>query len=276
DEPTSQLDPGGVQLLHAQCRRLVREGRTVVLAEHRELSAGERPGAVVCLEGGRIAANALLPQGASRRVPQRVSGEAAWELCEAAIGHRLPIAGPVNLRCHRGEILGLTGVNGSGKTTLLRTAAGLLQPLAGSVRRGPGRAAYLPQDPGALLHQPTALAEVAQTIRWLGLRCPAGPIIEEFALGALADRDPRDLSSGQRQRVALAAILVGGPEMVFLDEPTRGIDSDSRARLRAVLDRLAAAGAAVLVATSDWDFAQEISDRLVALERGRLHEVVST
>ncbi len=95
-------------------------------------------------------------------------------------------------------------------------------------------------------------------------------MLEEFQLTSVAATDPRDLSTGQRQRAALAAILVGSPEMVFLDEPTRGADPNSRELLRLVLDRLAAEGAAVLVATSDAHFAHQIGDRVHELESGQL------
>ncbi len=80
-----------------------------------------------------------------------------------------------------------------------------------------------------MLHMSTLLDEVGQTIRWLRLGCGPRPILEQFGLGELAESDPRDLSTGQRQRAALAAVLVGEPEMVFLDEPTRGADADSAA-----------------------------------------------
>jgi energy-coupling factor transport system ATP-binding protein len=159
-------------------------------------------------------------------------------------------------------VLCVTGPNGSGKTSLLRTAAGLLRPLAGSLSQRPGRSAYLPQEPGGVLHMSTLLDEVGQTIRWLRLGCGPRPILEQFGLGELAESDPRDLSTGQRQRAALAA--------VFLDEPTRGADADSRRRLVDAVDRLAEAGSAVLVATSDAEFAREVGHTVLELAGGAL------
>ena len=85
-------------------------------------------------------------------------------------------------------------------------------------------------------------AEVEQTVRWLRLDCSPDPIIRDFGLSELARADPRDLSTGQRQRAALAAILVGEPQMVFLDEPTRAADQPSRRALFAAIDRLASGG----------------------------------
>jgi energy-coupling factor transport system ATP-binding protein len=114
---------------------------------------------------------------------------------------------------------------------------------------------------------------VGQTIRWLRLGCSPRPILEQFGLVDLAESDPHDLSTGQRQRAALAAVLVGEPEMVFLDEPTRGADSESRRRLVEAIDRLAAAGAAVLVATSDAEFARQVGDTVHELVDGRLRQL---
>jgi energy-coupling factor transport system ATP-binding protein len=272
DEPTSQLDDAGAAALRRECKRLCDQGLAVVAAEH-------RPGRVA-LEGARwlelhqgslteLGRQAAEPTPMALRRPQRTRG-VAWELRDVTVGHGEPVAERVELRCRRGEVLCLTGSNGSGKTTLLRTAAGLLPPLCGSVQREPGRAAYLPQEPGGVLHQVSVLEEVRQTGRWLKLDCDPWPILSEFQLSSLAGSDPRDLSTGQRQRAALAAVLLGAPEMVFLDEPTRGADPASRRLLAQVLDRLAQTGSAILVATSDSHFAHQIGDRVYELANGRL------
>lgn len=272
DEPTSQLDDAGAASLRRECKQLCDQGLAVVAAEH-------RPGRVV-VEGARrlelhqgslteLGRQAPEPAPMPLRRPQ-VTGGMAWELRDLMVGHGEPVAEDVQLSCRRGEVLCLTGSNGSGKTTLLRTAAGLLPPLSGSVQRDPGRAAYLPQEPGGVLHQVSVLEEVRQTGRWLKLDCDPWPILSEFQLSFVAGSDPRDLSTGQRQRAALAAVLLGAPEMVFLDEPTRGADPASRRLLAQVLDRLAQTGSAILVATSDSHFAHQIGDRVYELANGRL------
>jgi energy-coupling factor transport system ATP-binding protein len=272
DEPTSQLDDAGAASLGRECQRLCDRGLAVIAAEH-------RPGRVV-VEGARrleLRQGALRETGPETRestpIPLRrpqVTGGMAWELRDLTIGHGEAVAEGIQLSCRRGEVLCLTGPNGSGKTTLLRTAAGLLPPLSGSVQREPGRAAYLPQEPGGVLHQVSVLEEVRQTGRWLKLECDPWPILSEFQLSCLAGSDPRDLSTGQRQRAALAAVLLGEPDLVFLDEPTRGADPASRRLLAQVLDRLAQAGSAILVATSDSLFAHQLGDRIYELADGRL------
>jgi energy-coupling factor transport system ATP-binding protein len=170
-------------------------------------------------------------------------------------------------------VVALLGPNGSGKTTLLRTLAGLIPALAGTVRRPDGRAAYLPQNPGALLHLPTVRAEVELTLRRSGSSDSPAAMLAAFGLTDLAERYPRDLSSGERQRAALAATLAGSPALLLLDEPTRGMDAAARRSLVAAVRDLSQSGAAVVVATHDTDLATELADRTVMLRDGRAVEV---
>lgn len=270
DEPTSQLDEEGALALRQQLDRLVGQGVAVVVADHRPQRLPDRGVSRVFLKAGRLDSPEPMPIWPTRQRGSRDYGELAWEASSLSVGYEGPVLEGVGLHCHRGQVLAVTGANGAGKTTLLRTLAGLLRPIAGGLHREPGRRAYLPQDPGALLHQATVLAEIQQTIRWLRLDCSPAEVISQFGLQDLTGRDPRDLSTGQRQRVALAAILVGSPEMVFLDEPTRAADQASRQALFLAVDQLADRGAAVLVATSDREFAEQVGDVVVVAERGRL------
>jgi energy-coupling factor transport system ATP-binding protein len=176
----------------------------------------------------------------------------------------------VDLEISPGERVALMGRNGAGKSTLLKHAAGLMHATRGKVRTT-GRVALLLQHPDDyLLHErvadeasPTALAAVGLT--------------------DVADRHPRDLSGGQRQRLALAIVLDSHdpPAVVALDEPTRGMDRATKADLAVRLRRLAAEGAAVIVATHDPEFAAEVADRVILLAEGRpiadgpAHEVLA-
>lgn len=260
DEPTSQLDPAGADLLRRCLTSLVREGVSVVVAEHRPDRVPAIATQELAMVGGRLLPARLEVTWPTRRARTARGGDVAWAADDLAIGHGFPLLQNLNLSCRRGEVVAVTGANGAGKTTLLRTLAGLLPPLSGMVERSPGRAAYLPQEPGSLLHQATVRKEVEQTARWLKLPLEVDPILRQFAVSELADRDPRDLSTGQRQRVALAAVLIGSPVSVFLDEPTRGADQPAREMLISAIDALAESGAAVLVATSDRDFAEHVGD----------------
>ncbi|MGH7776283.1 MAG: ABC transporter ATP-binding protein, partial [Candidatus Dormibacterales bacterium] len=203
--------------------------------------------------------------------PPPPGSEVAWSargLCAGPAG--APLLWDVELWGRKGEVVVLTGPNGAGKTTLLRSLAGLSPPLAGTVERPPGRTAYLPQDPSALLHLPTLRDEVAQTLRWS--REPDGDpsILAQLGLSSLADRYPRDLSTGERQRAALATALAGRPALALLDEPTRGMDEDSRRALVGVVRRLSQAGTAVVLATHDARLAAEVGHRVLRVGAGRV------
>jgi energy-coupling factor transport system ATP-binding protein len=172
-----------------------------------------------------------------------------------------------------GQVTVLMGANGSGKTTLLRVLAGLQPPLAGRVERRPGRVAYLPQNPNALLHLPTVLDEVELTLARAADSEPPGTILVKLGLEHLGGRYPRDLSTGERQRAALAAVLAGSPALALLDEPTRGMDGPAREALGRLLGELRDSGASVVLATHDGELAAEVGDRVVELAEGRAREL---
>ena len=197
--------------------------------------------------------------------PARHPGDVAWYLDAVTAGAGLAVLEALSLEGRRGEVIAVTGRNGSGKTTLLRVLAGLLKPWAGTVERPGGRTAYLPQDPAALLHQPTVREEVQLTLRRTAGREDAAELLRELGLAELGGRYPRDLSGGERQRAAIAAVIAGPPELALLDEPTRGMDGAARRSLVAAIDRLAAAGAAVVLATHDEELAGTVADRVVNL-----------
>jgi len=163
----------------------------------------------------------------------------------------------VDLEVAPGERVALLGRNGAGKSTLLRVAAGLSEPTRGRVTRG-GRVALLLQSPGDY-----ALRER------VGDELPPDALAAA-GLATLAERHPRDLSGGERQRLALAIVLHGErPAVVCLDEPTRGMDRRHKEALTALLDGLAIAGTAVIVATHDTEFAAAFAARTVLLGDGR-------
>jgi len=163
----------------------------------------------------------------------------------------------VDLAVAPGERVALLGRNGAGKSTLLRVAAGLTPPTRGKVVRT-GRVALLMQNPGDYALRDRIGDELPQAA------------LETAGLGALAERNPRDLSGGERQRLALAIVLRGErPAVVCLDEPTRGMDRRHKETLCAMLQDLAAAGSAVIVATHDTEFTAAFSERTVLLGDGR-------
>ncbi len=263
DEPTSQLDAEGADLF---LEAVERAGCAVVLSEQRIDRALAIADRVILMEEGRIVLDAPVvearPLLAARR-PRYVAGAVADEAKPAELAGEPLVAlqdvcfaygdGPAilsgcSLTVRRGEVVALEGRNGSGKTTLARIAAGLAEPDAGTVTRT-GRVTYLSQDPGRYLVRETALEEVALGVGGDEVRAAAA--LEDLGLTFAACRHPRDLSSGERQRLGIAAVSVSEPDLLVLDEPTRGIDPDRKAALSAWLLRQAAEGRGVLVATHD-------------------------
>jgi energy-coupling factor transport system ATP-binding protein len=284
DEPLAQLDDDGARALVAVLEGLVRAGTAVVVSEHRFEHLGVLPGRRLAMDCGRLVEPD--PRGVRRmsgappdvRTPMAKGpgrGPIAWCLTDVATGPaHTPILENVSLAGRAGEVVALVGPNGGGKTTLLRTIAGLLPPIAGSTERSPGRIAFLPQNPMALLHRPSVGAEIAWTVR--GDRSGHDPssLIAELGLARLVERDPRDLSSGQRQRAAIAAVLAGAPDVALLDEPTRGMDDAAREALCSVITRMRDAGCAIVLATHDKYLVAALANRTVAVGTGSARELI--
>ena len=193
----------------------------------------------------------------------------------------LTVLDGIDLDLHPGEVVALMGRNGSGKSTLLAHLAGLRPAAAGSVRiqgADPHRLAprearcrvgFVPQDPSLLLYHPTVGAECAAA----DVEAVTEPGTTARLLARLVgtvdpDRHPRDLSEGQRLALALAVVLVAGPGVVLLDEPTRGLDYGAKEALASVLAGLAADGRAVVLATHDVEVVAAVADRAVVLGDG--------
>ena len=280
DEPLSQLDDAGARALVATLAGLADEGIAVVVAEHRFEHLRDLPGRRLAVEGGRVSRTPVPARnGVPGSTPGRVAralgtGPVAWSLDRVETGPaRVPVLECVSVCGRSGEVVALVGSNGGGKTTLLRTIAGLLAPISGTVHRSPGRVAYLPQNPMALLHRPTVGAEIAWTVRGRTQSADATALIAELGLSHLEDRDPRDLSTGERQRAAIAAVLAGAPHIALLDEPTRGMDDAARAALCRVIVRMRDAGCSIVLATHDSNLAAAVADRSIAVGSGSVREL---
>ncbi len=190
----------------------------------------------------------------------------------------------LDLRVPRGEVFGLLGSNGSGKTTTIRMLCGLLEPTAGTARvagldvvREPEavrrRIGYMSQKFG-LYDDLTVLENLRFYAGLYGLRGAAlearvAEQLAELGLGERAGQLTGTLSGGWKQRIALACATSHRPALLFLDEPTAGVDPASRQRFWEHIAALAAAGTSVLVTTHYMDEAARCQ-RLVLLARGRL------
>jgi energy-coupling factor transport system ATP-binding protein len=170
----------------------------------------------------------------------------------------MPAVRGLTLSVRRGQITALMGRNGSGKTTLLKVIAGLLRPQRGTVHADV-RAAYVPQDADALLFAPTVADE---------LRGQPAEVAAPF--DAWLHRYPRDLSSGERQQLAIA-VVAAHADLLLLDEPTRGLDPMIKKALSAFLRMRVVAGASVLIATHDVEWAARIADRVLLMAEGEIY-----
>lgn len=189
----------------------------------------------------------------------------------------------VTLDVAKGEIVALMGRNGAGKSTLLSTLVGLRRPDAGTVRidgvdpaalTGPrliGRVGLVPQDSSDLLSRDSVSAECADADRDAAVDAgTTARLLHHLAPEIPMDAHPRDLSEGQRLVLALAVILVASPVVILLDEPTRGLDYPTKARLSWMLRDLAASGHAIVVATHDVELAADTATRVVVLADGEI------
>jgi ABC-2 type transport system ATP-binding protein len=184
----------------------------------------------------------------------------------------------VNLNVHAGELLALLGPNGAGKTTAIKLLLGLAKPTSGSVRVFGGD----PLDPATRLRIGSMLqvAKVPETLRVrehidLFSSYYAKPLsfADALALGDIADIQHRkfgDLSGGQKQRVLFALALCGDPDVIFLDEPTVGLDVEARRILWQEIRKLIARGKTILLTTHYLQEADELADRVVVINKGNV------
>jgi len=280
DEPTSQLDAESRMELLRLLKSLTGEGITVLMVEHCLDGVVGRADRVFDIDSGRKVILKVKPHKAAKK-PKKTSGEVVLEvrgLCGGYGGRR--VLDGVNLEVRAGECLAVTGRNGSGKTTLVKHFNGLLKPVAGSVRlfgmdtrETPTevlarKISYLPQNPSDMLFCDTVEEELEFTLKHLGVGGDVEATLKKFGLAGHRDSYPRDLSVGEKQRVALAAVLVSNPGVVVLDEPTRGIDAASRETLTSTIREMAAGGTAVVVVTQDRRLAADVASRELRLGGG--------
>ncbi|HLV24820.1 MAG TPA: ABC transporter ATP-binding protein [Gemmatimonadales bacterium] len=186
----------------------------------------------------------------------------------------------IDLTVFTGECFGLLGPNGAGKTTTIEICEGLTEPDAGEVRilgqTWNGNARALRQRLGIQL-QETQLADkltVEETIRlfrsFYSRGLPVDRLVNMVQLQEKRSARVGTLSGGQKQRLALACALAGDPELIFLDEPTTGLDPQSRRQLWELVQELRASGRTLVLTTHYMDEAEKLCDRVAIVDRGRV------
>ena len=283
DEPTSQLDPVAEKnFLHALFRVNRELGCTVVVATHQPRPMLEYATCAYRIEGGRVREVAdlaslggreeLLASGACRSAQGEAPGAAAiregWFRYDRAAGWVLR---GLDVAFSAGAVHAIVGGNGCGKSTMLSVLAKTAKLQRGRMMRGAASAALLPQNPKALLVAETVRDELME---W-GVTCgydeaTAQEQAARLGLAGLEARHPYDLSGGQRQLLAVAKLLLIGPELLLLDEPTKGLDLASRRIIARALRGHAQAGGTVIMATHDLDFAEQVSDDVAMMFDGEI------
>lgn len=290
DEPTAQLDPVAEKnFLHALFRINRELGITVVVATHNpetmvdyatsavrltegalvpldlaDLKAGEQP--VLSLrcstQNGSQGVGALedaLEVVSAHNISVRYSQSSSLVLDECCISVR------------KGSLHALIGGNGAGKTTLLKTLAGVIKPLSGRVKNTlKAKQAYLPQNPKALFVCDSVSEELTEWQEACGYTFDEWMAwAKRFGLESQLEVHPYDLSGGQQQQLALAKLLLTNPELLLLDEPTKGLDAHAAAVLADAILSYAEAGNTVVVATHDMTFVQLLADQVTLLFNGQ-------
>lgn len=184
----------------------------------------------------------------------------------------------VSLHVHRGEIVTILGPNGAGKSTLMNMMTGLLQPDSGEVavlNQNPA----LPKNRAAIgvMQQQSGVPEALQVRELIHLfssyypnPLPLSDIVTRAGLEGLEKKQFSKLSGGQQQRVFLGIAICGNPEVLFLDEPTTGLDPELKNGFWLIVRSLAKQNTAVILTTHQLDEAELFSDRIIILNKGKI------
>jgi ABC-type sugar transport system ATPase subunit len=303
DEPTSAISGREAEALFAIIRDLTNHGAAVVYISHKMEEIFRLADTITVLRDGRHVATQpardlderglislmvgreLAPPTINRRVP----GEPVLEICNLCQPGKFQ---DINLTLRRGEILGLAGLMGAGRTDLVHALLGLTKPAAGEIRID-SRVVRV-NNPAAAFAAGIALVSEDRkrfgfvprmsVARNITLAAARGWRIDHTAENALADGQIEalgikvanrgqalvELSGGNQQKVVLAKALLTRPQVLILDEPTRGIDIGAKADIYTIIDRLARAGTAILLVSSELPELLSLCDRLLVMREGRL------
>jgi lipooligosaccharide transport system ATP-binding protein len=227
------------------------------------------------VKASRIGAEASSPRG---EVLLEASGLAK------SLGGKKVVDG-IGLSCRAGEVIGLLGPNGAGKTTTLRMCYGFLRPDSGTIsiagfdlasdgdraRRALG---VCTQD-DTFDSEFTVRGNLVQTGRYYRPRQPDLPVridrlLDRFGLASYAEKKPETLSGGFKRRLMIARAVVHQPRVVFLDEPTTGLDPQARVAVWELINSLRGEGLAIVLTTHYMEEAERLSDRLLVLQAGKV------
>lgn len=277
DEPTAMLDPiAEKNFLHALFRINRELGCTVVVATHRPQAMLDYASCAFSLVDGRLsklnfdvfknkALHAYDGYGAgadSDDAAGAMSGTAV-SLAQAYFRYerKLPwVLRSMDFSAGRGRVHAVVGGNGCGKSTLLGVLAKTNKLARGKLERPAARTVYLPQNPKALFVAESVFDELMEWSKSAGYdEHEVDDILAKLGLAGCAAQHPYDLSGGQQQLLALGKLLLVKPELLLLDEPTKGLDDAARAQVGALLRDCARQGKAVVMSSHDLAFVSQVA-----------------
>lgn len=190
----------------------------------------------------------------------------------------------LSFKLHRGEIMTVMGENGAGKSTLFKIIAGMIDKYKGKVlidnknikslklKERIKKIGYLSQNPNDYFGRKTVFEEVGYTLKNIGeyKEEKVEQVMKLLNISYLEDKNPRDLSGGEKQRVAIACTIITDPEILILDEPTRGMDAEAKENLGEIIKTLAEVGKSIVVITHDSDFTGDYSHSVMLMFNGEI------
>ncbi len=183
----------------------------------------------------------------------------------------------ISFTIERGRCFGLLGPNGAGKTTTVEMLEGINEPTSGAILYQGKPLGRRFRDEAGIMFQTTALQDYITVLETLKMfqqmyprTLPLPDLIESCSLEEFLDRDTRKLSGGQRQRLLLAIALVNDPEVIFLDEPTTGLDPQARRNFWELVQRIKRQGKTVVLTTHYMEEAYRLCDDIIIMDHGRI------
>jgi energy-coupling factor transport system ATP-binding protein len=222
-----------------------------------------------------------IPLHAAAKTRPRSSKPEAPLLSAREVTFRYEKEGPevlrkLNLSLHQGELLAILGGNGAGKSTLLQVLSGLAKPQRGKVDCTKGvTSGFLAQNPLLYFSYDTVQEELQHMAQMAGrsedeAKLEMDRLLEVFELHQVLESHPHDLSGGQQQKLALAMVMLLKPDILLLDEPTKGLDPEAKTRFAALLRQLLEQGISIVTVTHDVEFAARYASRCALLFDGSI------
>lgn len=266
----------------SQHQHLLREVLPPSLLLANDLGLKERP--LTVKQGMQMLEKNRLRDDAVEKNRQRLKKEVVFAVNDCSFRYEKKskdILKKVNFSIYQGEIITVFGNNGSGKTTLLKVISGHYHSYQGSIKindrklnkikQSERNLVVLPQNPSTLFIEKTVLIDFQLYCKRLKIdESRIKEVEEQFKIADLMQHHPEDLSGGELQKVAIAKLLLSSPQIMFLDEATKGLDAYSKAQLAKILLDLKGKGMTILLVTHDLDFAAKIADACTLFFDGRL------